>query len=756
MIGICLGIALAAFLTELPVVWFTAILVLIAIFIYLRGQTSKLKFGGVLLIGFCYGVAWGQWNLYHRLPPSSELVEIVVVGEITGIPQNDDRISRFMFDVEQVEGGSAQVVSRLRRLKLSWYNSEKELSPGQRWRLTVRLKPPVGLQNPGAADYTLHMLQRSVDAKGYVRNKDVMEVLTPAAFSIDRWRYQLLGEIQALSLSSTAKATLSALLLGEKSALSDPQWRLLRDTGTVHLIIISGLHISIICLIGYFLGGMAQKSLARVFRVVDQRWWRIIPALMLAIAYALIAGFSLPTQRAVVMIAALLLPGLLGVYLTLWQRWWLALTAVLMLQPLSVYQPGLWLSFTAVAALISLSSQSSNQTWLDRLQLLMRSQWVVFIGLLPWLLFFTGEVAPWSALINLVAIPFLTFVFLPAILLLLALWPMFSEVAGAGLEGMINFFWSGLEWFVQFTGPALVLDISLWTVVLITPGVMLLLLGMFRFRWLGLFMALPLLSASAVKGPEVGFQAWIYDVGQGLAVLIQTENHALLYDTGAGFRSGGGVAQFTVVPALAASGISYLDNLIVSHADNDHAGGFIVIRQNIELQQVEGGSRSWRKRYGAAECQHGKEWYYDDVRFRFIQPGKPFPVNENNSSCVLLVESGGCSLLIPGDIESAVETQILNRYPGLKVDWLVAAHHGSRSSTSLAWLQQLQPKEVFFSAGLLNRYGHPAAEIVSRVEAVGAGWRNTAQGGAILLREASGGCTSESLSTLKKRYWTAS
>jgi len=771
MIGFCIGIVVIAFMPVLPAVWILACGAVLATYLIVTNRNylflnflyvnAMSRNGALILLGFCYAGLLGQWNLSHRMDLDSPPIDLVVSGEVVGLPKQSPGRVQFLLRVESVQSDVSELAG-LRKIRLSWYRAEYQIEPGQRWSFSVRLKPSVGLSNPGAFDLTGWLFQQGIDARGYILSKPAPIRLVDNLFSFDRVRYSALVGLQDMGLSPRSAATLMALLLGDKSALSQSEWELLQQSGTVHLVVISGLHIGIVCLLGYLVAALLQRIVLRLMpEVTDLRGLRALLAMGAGVTYAALAGFSIPTQRALIMVCALLLPALLArekqPLLTLWQRWWLALMLVLIMQPLSVLQPGLWLSFTAVAVLFCATSAVFAQRWSDKLRGIIYSQWLIFIGLSPWLLFYTGKMALWAPLINLFAIPFLTFILLPCIMLLLLVgffWPWFATPL---LDSLIDLFWSGLQAVVGRGEGVITADVGLGVVMLAICGALLIALPrLLVFRWLGLFMFLPLLHETQTNVPDGQFRAWIFDVGQGLSVLIETQNHTVLYDTGAGFRNGGSIARYTLLPALQSFSVATLDRLIVSHSDNDHSGGYSDIKQTVEIKSLHSGSPLWRARFGGEPCVSGDSWQFDGVRFSYIQPQHPAINNENNRSCVLLVESTGCSLLIPGDVDSAIEDQIQQQYPGLKLNWLVAAHHGSRYSTTLSWLLKVHPGEVFFSAGKNNQYGHPAPEVIARVEAVSGQWKSTVKDGAIMLRQLDSECVSESYREQKKRYWSGS
>ncbi len=767
MIEICLGIALVAFFPHLPPLWLILISIAISLIVlfYFRQQraVSGLVYG---LLAVAYASLWGTWNMAHRLALSSNFIDVQVVGVVQGLPDVSRQSQRFRLGVESISVGDERAavspdhtgnVSRLRQLQLNWYQPSEMVEPGQRWRFSVRLKPPQGASNPGGFDYVGWLFQQQVDAMGYVTAHSVPQREGAAEMSIHRLRFELIRWLEATGLSPASVATLRALILGDKRALTADQWQLLQNSGTVHLIVISGLHIGVACLLGYWLGGVLLLMVSRCCpRVADLRGCRAVPALLLATGYAALAGFSIPTQRALIMAAMLLIPPLFNYMPSLWQRWWLALTAVLVLQPLSVNQAGLWLSFAAVAALLLVCQQGDDRSYKSIAYRALHSQRAVFVVLLPLLVFFTGGVSVWAPLINLVAIPYVSFVLLPLALVLLLLLPLSPVSIALALDGLVDIFWHGLAAVAGNTDALLTVTARpLWVVAAALCGALLLTLPrLMFFRVLGCFLLLPLIKPLSSRPNEGVFTAWVFDVGQGTSVLLQTRQHALLYDTGAGFRNGGSVAQYSVIPALRAMGVQRIDRVVVSHADNDHAGGYPAIQAAFAVQRTESGSAPWRRRFRAQACRNGQRWTWDGVQFEYIQPARVAVDSENNRSCVLLVRSANCALLLPGDIESAVERQIVAAHPELSVDWLVAAHHGSRSSTDRYWLQHLAPQEVLFSAGKGNRYGHPAAAVVARVEAQGSVWRSTAEAGAIQLTAGVDGCTSSAYREQKRRYWS--
>ncbi|WP_299201823.1 DNA internalization-related competence protein ComEC/Rec2 [uncultured Amphritea sp.] len=762
MIGIAFGVLLVACLPQLLSYSFLTILsvALLLCFMPVSGRwlaaPVRIQIAG-LLFGTVFASGWGYLNLSQRMPMYMSAQELNISGTVSRLPEYRPGMVRFNFEVDQYSPLMSGV--DLQHLQLNWYNPEREIIPGQQWAFRVRLKPPRGLMNPGGSDYETQLFANRVNARGYLLTARLIdEAGAGSRYRIEYLRYRLGQWLTQLSLGPDADATIRALVLGDKQDLSDQQWQVLRQTGTVHLVVISGLHIAIACMLGYWAGWLFQWPVLWLAgryapELVDVRACRIIPALVMASGYALLAGFSIPTQRALIMAVAMLLPPLLNRHLGVWKRYQLALVLVLLMQPLSFFQPGFWLSFAAVAALLLAVSETGEKR---RIRTIFATQWSVFIGLFPLLLLWLGQVALFAPLVNLVAIPLLSFILIPGVLLGMLLCLVDADTGAVFLSGLSDTFW----WLLQLCMPPE--GVGLFTS---RPSLMTVFLGVLAAvllnlpRWTGmgyfsLFILTVLIFQPKPSIEHGDFRTTVVDIGQGLAVLLETRNKVLLFDTGAAFR-GSSTARFTLLPLLESRNISHLDRVIISHKDNDHAGGYPSLAAAFVVAELNSGSPAVRRSDAAKPCVSGDTWEWDGIRFSYIQPVRPVPVNENNRSCVLLVQSKNCSVLIPGDIESGVEQQILSDNPGLQVDWLVAAHHGSRFSSSHEWLAALKPEWVLFSAGFDNSYGHPAVDVIERLRHLQLNWLNTSEKGALMLQSTAGRCLTEGYRDTKMRYWLA-
>ncbi|NVK43603.1 MAG: DNA internalization-related competence protein ComEC/Rec2 [Oceanospirillaceae bacterium] len=737
MIFYVAGILAGAFLPSLPHGWVWLL------FAPLLISAPWRRYGLPFWLGLLVAISYGHWQLWHRLDPDMQGRDHRLSGIVTGLPQQSDRVQRFDLRLLERDG------SRVRRVRLGWYDPSFRLYPGDRVTLQARLKPPRGLWNPASFDYERWALARGIDATGYVRGEVVREGRRPG---IDGLRAMLAEALDGAVTDSKVAALARALLLGDRRGLDEQDWKRLRRTGTVHLLVVSGLHIGILVAFGWLLGRGACW-------LCPTRWLpgfavRVLPvglALLFSGGYVMLAGTGLATQRAWIMAAALLLSSFWLVPLPVWRRWWLALGLVLTLQPLAVLEPGLWLSFGAVAVLLLLSQERGRHPLWQRL---LRTQLAIFCLMTPLLLGMFGELSLIGPLVNLLAIPLLPLLILGLGPLLLGVWAGSDWPVGV-YEALVGGLWRGLGVLAGWDGAAAQFAVPAWPLLalaLLAAAVLVLPLSM-PARLLALAVwALTLFGMPAASGTRDGLRVWVFDVGQGVAVLAESAGRRLLYDTGPGYSSGATAFERAVLPLLHRDGVRHLDRLVLSHADNDHAGGRERVLERLSVAHRVSGSAALQAGEGYGACRAGDHWRWGAARFRYLHGGGG--ANENDSSCVLLIEAHGCRLLLTGDIGSGVERRLVDQ--GLSpVTWLLASHHGSGSSSSEAFVAATRPQTVLFSAGYLNPYGHPAPEVVARFSAAGAATLSTAKSGAIELVAAPGECRARVWRQVKKRYWSA-
>ncbi len=758
-IAFLIGILFCQTLNRLPETeWTHLVFIFPLIIIILVGILPRYRLILFLILGFI----WTLWRvdmiLAQKFPQSIEKQDITISGMIINLPESNHYRWRFDFAPKPMEIWLNPGI-----IRLSWYGKPPQaLRPGQHWQLTVRLKPARGLLNPGGFDYSKYLFINRIMAIGHVRPKGNSRLLSEASpFNIDNLRYRLAEEIEKVLDNKASTSMIIALAVGDKHGITPEQIDILQKTGTIHLMAISGLHIGFIAWLAFWIGSFFYKNQAALLLFPAPRFAALF-SLTAAFSYALLAGFSLPTQRAFIMVAVVVFGIVFARRTAISVILALALFLVLLWDPLAVLSAGLWLSFGAVAVIFYALNgrrepqQSSLSKWgLGTL----KTQWAVTLGLFPILLAIFGYIPLSSPLANFIAIPWVSFVVVPLTLLGTALILVFPTLASILLNiaaDTLDALWVSMDYLATFEWNLWQQHIPpTWTVVTALIGIAILLLPRgFPARWLGIIWIIPIffiLPTHPNRG-EVWFT--LLDVGQGLAAVVRTQNYVLVYDTGPKFRSGFNTGKAVVVPFLRAKGIQEIDKLVISHGDNDHSGGADSVLEQLTVNQV---LTSTPKRFqNSLLCQAGQYWRWDEVDFEILHPSHPTEfIKKNNHSCVLKITTQGASLLLPGDIETAVEYQIIRKYPkALKADILIAPHHGSGTSSNQAFIDTVQPKIALFSTGYKHRFGHPKKYIVERYRRRNIKLWNTAEVGAISFRLSKNGISEPSLAReTMRRYW---
>jgi competence protein ComEC len=732
MMALALGLLTLRFLPALPPVGLWLLMPVVGLMV-LPFRTYPVAF---FLFGLSWASAQAQWALDDRLPASLDGETRWVEGRVVGLPQNNEGVIRFeLADARSRHGKVPQL------MRLAWYEGPP-VNSGERWRLAVKLKRPAGLLNPHAFDYDAWLLAQRIGATGTVKDG---ERLREAQWA---WRDGIRQRLQAVDAQGRT-GVLAALVLGDGGGLSRQDWQVLQDTGTVHLLVISGQHIGLLAGVVYLLiAGLARYGLWS--NRLPWLPWACGLAFAAALGYGLLAGFDVPVRRACLMIGLVLLWRLRFRHLGAWWPLLLALNGVLLLDPLASLQPGFWLSFAAVAVLIftfggRLGPWLWWQTWT-------RAQWLIAIGLGPLLLVLGLPISVSGPLVNLLAVPWISLVVLPPALLGTLLLPV--PYVGEGLlwitGGLIDGLFWGLGWVAGQVPAWVPTAIPLWVWAIGALGAFLLLLPRgVPVRPLGWPMLLLLVFPPRTEIPEGIAEVWQLDVGQGLAILVRTRHHTLLYDAGPRFGDND-LGERVVLPTIRKLGVDGIDLMLISHAHADHAGGAQAIAQGLPVRHVLGGEPAELPgELNAGGCESGRRWTWDGVNFELWQWAHAR--ESNPKSCVLQIEASGERMLLTGDIDTAAERALLDSPLAVATDWLQSPHHGSRSSSSMALLNALQPKAVLISRGQGNSFGHPHPTVLARYKKLGMAIYDSAEQGAIHLQL--GRYEAPRSMRLERRFW---
>jgi competence protein ComEC len=741
--------------------------------------------------GFVWAALFATHMLFEELPAASEGRDVTVIGTIDSLPDPFERGVRFNFRVERVlpTGGEEMLVPS--RVAVAWYaglgdGETATVGPvhaGERWQLTLRLRRPHGNANPYGFDYEAWLLQQGVRATGYVREGGAQNrLLDSFVFSlhnaIERLRGGLRARIEAALSEQPYTGVIVALVIGDQRAITQTQWTVFNSTSTSHLIAISGLHITMIAaLCAGLVHLLWRKSFftrARLPLLLPAQKAAALAGVAAALGYVLLAGAGVPAQRTLYMLSVVALALWCGRLTNISHVLCLALFAVTLLDPWSVMEPGFWLSFAAVSlllyvnvgrALVATDAPASRSIrWRERLKTATKAQYAITVGLVPLTMLLFGQTSLVSPIANAVAIPLVGFVVTPAALLGSALPAPLSVWLLQSAHWLVAWLAQFLEWLCAFPFAVWSAPMPTWWMFgLAAIGTLWMLAPRgWPARWLGLFAWLPLVL-HAPSHPQKG-EMWVtaFDVGQGMAVLVETEHHRLLYDTGPAYSPEADGGNRVILPYLRARGVHALDGVVVSHSDTDHSGGALSI---LGLMRVGWLSSSLPfdhpvvVKAGAAHhrCAAGQQWDWDGAHFEMLHPGTASYDSDkwkpNARSCTLKITMGAHAVLLPGDIEAVQEDELVNADAArLRADVLLAPHHGSGTSSTLPFLQAVQPRLVLFQVGYRNRYRHPKPEVFERYGSLGIDRRRTDASGALVLRFGAGIDVAEYRSE-HARYW---
>ena len=764
LLGFCCGALLLSLPWPVAVgwPWLTAMLiggaavgwaVLASLLTRLGIHAGRVTVGAGLLLGTLWSVAAHDQALSARLDDRAGgdalALRVRIISDPVSLPGPPGQPPGLRFQARVVSPGNpaASAVADGLVVRLSWYGGPS-VARGDVWALRAVLRSPWSYANPGGFDYERWLLGAGIHATGYVRSGTLEARSEPGA--LQRFRGFLLETLSNSELPR--RGILLALLTGNSAGISEQQWDTFRITGTVHLMVISGLHVGLAAGLGFALGRWACLLWPPLALWLDGRKTGCVCGVALAAGYVAVAGAGLPALRALVMAAGLLALLAWGRNGALGRTLVLALATLLMLQPLAMHQQGFWLSFGAVAILLLTLGRRQGTT--GRAGKLVRPQLALSLGMLPAVALFTGDV-PWAGIpANLLAIPLVSVLVVPATLLggvLAGPWPDAAALALWTADRVLAAVLLWLDWLArtpQASGAH-----AAHALLAAQAAALWWLLGPPRRHLpvLALCLALPF-SPRASDLAHGEYRVTALDVGQGASILVDTRRHRLLFDAGPGFPSGFETGSSVVVPSVLATGSGTLDAMVLSHHHLDHVGGAAAVRRSLRVRRV----LTTTPVEGSVDC-HGHDWHWDGVSFRLLRVPRPAGASENDRSCILLVDDGRHRTLMAGDIGARVEALLLRALlaeaaacPGsincddsvvhanpvgpnpVGVHLMFAPQHGSATSSSPAMVRVLAPRLVFVNAGRNNRFGHPHPLVVRRYQDIGADLYQTGRHGALV------------------------
>lgn len=735
---------------------------------------------GVIVGLFILGWAWGNVTAHHALGDRISGTDFdgpkIVVGTVIGVPQRKGGLVRFDFQIDQIptdkEGGYSSA-----RVRLRWYEAGETPVSGERWRFVTRLQAPRGYRNTHGFDYEYYLLRSGIHATGYVlEGKRDAKTSGQIWAAVDRFRSEFKTSLESFT-GVTNKGVLTALAVGERSGIAPATRRLLRESGLSHLVAISGLHIGLAGLFAYLIAAGLWRVFPRACQQVPARFAGWVMGVTIALGYAFVAGFPISTIRAFAMVftGALLSwsctrtspENLLAVAMFFVSCFW----------PLSVPSPGFWLSFSAVWLMFRFlpdrhadrleegGGETSRSGRLMRVSFrylshLTKLQLILLIGMSPLLVFIFGEIPLSAPVANLLAVPAFGFCVVPSVLAALGVHLLGYSQWIPWVLSPADQLTTGILWTAERFSQATLSVIRVTPIIGVSLliGIGIVVAGIFHAKKLGaMLLAIGILWGAMAfldrDQLDIGeFNLAMLDVGQGLAVVVTTRHHVLVYDFGPRFGDFS-LGEAVVLPHLLGEVLSVIDTAVLSHGANDHVGGFSAVADNFRIRRQFSGDPD---AVGGISChtQPQPNWTWDGVSFTFLNSRPAKVGNENDLSCVLQIEGTHGSALLTGDIENAAEAALVRRYgPELATDVLQIPHHGSKTSSTDGFLKAASPNYALLSRGRRNRFKHPSPEVMDRYRLGKIRVWDTGEEGQIDLRSTGSGWKVRTFSSASAKFW---
>ncbi len=718
-------LVLGSILTIISMQWWSNIPSLTSVTVFLFVAQVCRKRLPAILIGIIIGcfVVTASVNLYQYRSSIAQTVtkDITIAGTFERLVSDNKKLTRQIFHIDSMD---ELRLSWLKQFKISVFvRKSYPFQQGQRWQLKINAREPYGRLNEAGFDLETYFLANGIHSKGSLIEAKLL-ANTPSLRQ--RWFNHIYKQLEKYP----HKDYLLALAFGERSQLTTEDWQFLQHTGLAHLLAISGLHIGL----AYLFGFLFFRTVIPLFSRRDRLVW--LPALLgfgSAFAYAWLAGFSLPAQRAMLALSLVLFLRWKGMYLSPMTLFLFALGVILVCFPFSVFSASFWLSFGAVFILCVFSLFNRYQwesSFVKRIwhyaKTLFLMQLFLLVGMLPIMVAWFGGVSLTAIVTNFFAVPVVSFITVPAILIALV----------TGMTGISNIFWAladhSLAW-VLIPAEWLTFGwLPIWHLpsyyVLIAASLLTFCLIFIRLR-IKVFLFVTVLFLGTwrnLKQDEpTDWTVDVFDVGHGLAVLIEKNGHAILYDTGAAWGNMS-IAQLVVEPVLSKRGTT-LDGIILSHFDNDHAGGYDRLLNQLSPHWIRASDNTGKH----LPCVGGETWEWQALTFRVLYPYKLVDDPKNEDSCVVHISDGFNSILLTGDLPESREKYVLDAGDDISSEVILVPHHGSKTSSSEAFLSAVKANVAIASTGRYTPWNLPNPTIIDRYKALGIKWYQTDKDGQI-------------------------
>ncbi len=755
--GFLLGAVLLHQQTTLPSPWWLLLVPFLFFTLYIYRRRWLIIIPALLAGVFWSGVQAG-WRLQQAIPGELHGRDVLVTGVVSSLPESTSRRQRFELKIEQVN--TPANAFKAQTVRLNWYDTARPVRAGQRWQFWLRLKPARNFANPGMFNYTGWLWQKGIRYTGYVRHSEQARLISNIFVDepLQRWRNAIRERMQQQLGDLQYEPVFRALLIGDRSDMTAEHWHVFQKTGTVHLVAISGLHIGLIAGFVFLLSRYAWSRFPRACLLLAAPRAAAIMSILSALIYAALAGFSLPTQRALIMLSVVMIALIINRRIRSADVLSAALLMVLVFDSFAVLSASFWLSFAAVAVILLVittrrHSHRKLKTWID-------VQLIIGLGLIPFTSLFFQQASLIAPVANAVAIPLVTFIIVPMCFIsfvLLMIDHNVGEAVFSWLDTLFGLLWRVLDYLATIPGAAISLSSpTLLAFCLACTGIIMLILpSTLAARFPAMLLLLPLFFSQSRLPGHGEVHMTVLDVGQGLSAVVRTREHVLVFDSGARFSDRFDLGSAVVVPFLRQHGINHIDQLLISHGDNDHIGGSHSIMDAMNIDRISSSVPQQFAGASISRCEAGQRWQWNGVTFTVLHPAAQdyhAGLSENNLSCVIQVQTDKTRILLTGDIEAEAESLLVERYgAALKSDYLLVPHHGSKTSSTPDFTSQVKPKVAIIPVGWRNRYGLPHANVIARYERHAVDWYSTARDGAVMIQT-----DDETIDTYRprvRRYW---